>query len=306
MRAPTLPLPLDAIPTSVRGITVGHIQLTAMRHRMLAVNALYEGSPSPRALEVFWIVLGALVAHFEHGALSRKDIAARATGAISNATLSRAVGDAERLGLVTTRPSPTDSRSQIIMPRRRAIAYLLAPQRVRMAWAAYFDILRKAFQDNPATSEVHRPALDAWLENLQRLPTTSKAIITGKLQLKALERSLRILLRFRAPGDFSLAYETFWIVTEADIASIENRIVTQKDLTARASGMFSPATISRAITNAEAKNWITVVAAESDNRVRNLLPTPYALSDFWNQPRIDQGWREYLEIFTQVVPMTDR
>ena len=272
---------------------------------MLAVSALSGGLPGPRALEVFWVVLGAVVAHFEHDALSRKDIAARATGAVSNATLSRAVRDAERLGLVTTRPSPTDGRSQIIMPQRRAIAYALAPQRAGVAWAAYFAILRSAFQDNPATPEVYRPVLEAWLEDLQRLPIARKVIISTKLQLKALERSLHILLGFRAPGDFSLAYETFWIVTEANIASTENRIVTQKDLTARASGMFSPATISRAIHNAETKNWITSVAAQPDNRVRCLLPTDYALSVFWDQVRIDQGWREYMEIFTRVVPVAD-
>lgn len=301
-----MPLALDAVPTSVRGIAAGHIQLIAMRHRMLAVAALSGGVSEPRSLEIFWVVLAALIAHFEHGVLSRKDIGARATGAISNATLSRAVRDAERLGLVWTGPSPTDRRSQIIMPDRRAIAYVLAPQRVRRAWAAYFEVLQAALLDDPAAPALHRPVLTAWLARLQRLPASRKAIITGKLQLKAFERSLRILLGFRAPGDFSLAYETFWIVTEANIASTENRGVTQKDLTARASGMFSPATISRAIHNAEAKNFITSTAAKSDNRVRSLLPTDYALRVFWDPIRIDQAWREYMEIFTQIVPMVER
>lgn len=50
----------DILPTPARSLAAARIQLTAVTHRMLAVDAL--SGAEPRASEIFWTVLEALIA----------------------------------------------------------------------------------------------------------------------------------------------------------------------------------------------------------------------------------------------------
>lgn len=290
---------LRRVAAADKALAVGRLHRKAMHRRMAVIRRFRDQAHMPRALEAYWVVLAAMVARLEGRPLTQKDLAASGTGAISAATISRAVNDVERHGWIVTAASGTDSRSQVIEPTPRALAFFVSPERVAGSWDDFFAILAAAVAPLQGTDPAAWPFAEAWLARLDLLPVEAKALATGRLQLTTFERAIRIILRGRAPGDFARAYEGFWVIVETIVAALEGSLLTQKDLTIRARGLTSAATISRVIGELQAHQWVTIEALPTDSRVRVLAPSALALQAFLAVPRVEQAWRACTSIFLQ-------
>lgn len=128
----------------------------------------------------------------------------------------------------------------------------------------------------------------------KRLPLKAKAIAVGHWHREALERRAVVIREFRQLRDMPRALEGFWIVTEACLAHFEERVITQKDLAALATGTVSPATISRAIQDIEGKGWIVTRPSGTDARVRIIEITPRA-KDYYLS-KVDASWDAFWSI----------
>ncbi len=135
------------IPLHAKAIAIGRWHQEALIRRGVIIRQFRGLHEIPRALEGFWIVLEACLAHLEGRSLTQKDLAARATGTASPATISRAVQDIEEEGWITTRASNTDTRVQVIELTPMALEFYLS--RVEDAWTAFWSIAATALQVAP-------------------------------------------------------------------------------------------------------------------------------------------------------------
>lgn len=137
------------VPLKAKAIAVGQWHREALARRGSIIREFRSLRDIPRALEGFWIVLEAAMAHFEERTITQKDLAAMATGTASPATISRAIQDMETEGWIVTRPSETDARVRIVEITPRATEYYLA--RVEAAWEAFWSITETALnaEDKP-------------------------------------------------------------------------------------------------------------------------------------------------------------
>ena len=126
------------------------------------------------------------------------------------------------------------------------------------------------------------------------IPPEAKALALGRFHLRALARQWDIIRVVRGRRDIRRALEGFWIVLEALVAHFEARTLTQKDLTARAEGTSSAATISRAIGDIEQEGWIRTIPTPGDHRVRTIQVTEQALGLYLM--RVDSGWDDFWSI----------
>ncbi|MEI7713145.1 MAG: MarR family winged helix-turn-helix transcriptional regulator [Rhodospirillales bacterium] len=127
-----------------------------------------------------------------------------------------------------------------------------------------------------------------------RIPLAAKAIAIGRWHREAQARRAAIIGELREQREIPRAQEAFWIVAEACLAHFEGRVMTQKDLAARATGTVSPATISRAIQDSEVEGWIVVKPSLLDARVRIVEATPKAM-DYYRS-KIEPAWQAFWSI----------
>jgi hypothetical protein len=249
--------PLDPLlPHAAKALVVGRLHLSVLHRRMAAIRALCGAEPGARALEMFWVIVNAMSAELEHEDLTQKQLTARVAGAISNATMSRTIHDAERLGWIRTRVSPSDQRSRVITALPAATAYFRDPAWIGAAWD---DCLRSLAALREETCRRHPEAadsFDAWLDRLRALADLDRLRVLGHLQLTAFDRFIRILIAARGQADFVRGHEAFWVVVETILAAVEGRVLTQKELTARAAGLYSAPTLSRVVQDAATRGWI--------------------------------------------------
>ncbi len=130
------------VPLKAKAIAIGRWHQQALVRRAAIIREFRQLHEVPRALEGFWIVIEASLAHFEGRTLTQKDLAARATGTASAATISRAIQDIEREGWIVTRVSDTDARVRLIELTPRAEQYYLS--RVEASWQAFWSIAETA------------------------------------------------------------------------------------------------------------------------------------------------------------------
>ena len=128
----------------------------------------------------------------------------------------------------------------------------------------------------------------------KRLPLKAKAIAIGHWHREALARRAAVIREFRTLRDIPRALEGFWIVMEACLAHFEDRVMTQKDLAALATGTASPATISRAIQDIEGQGWIVTRPSNTDARVRIIEITPRAKEYYLS--KVDASWDAFWSI----------
>lgn len=295
-------LGLDAlVPHRSKALAVGRFHRDVLRRRLEAIRVLCGAAQGARALEMFWIVQSAVVAALDDEDVSQKQLAARVAGSISVSTISRTVQDAEQLGWVQTRPSARDQRIRMIAPSDRATAFFLDPARLAAEWADCQAVLSDLRDQTVRAYPDTGTRLDAWFAALARLTDLDRARITGRLQLTAFDRLLRILVDARGGPDFVRGHEAFWIVLETIVTAVEGGVLTQKDLAARAAGLYSAATLSRVVRNAVARGWV-VSRAGHDGRTRMLEPTSRALEYFFSERQVDSGWHDYVGIFLRAAP----
>jgi DNA-binding MarR family transcriptional regulator len=132
------------IPLQAKAIAIGRWHQEALTRRGAVIRQFRGLHEIARALEGFWIVLEACLAHLEGRSLTQKDLAARATGTASPATISRAIQDIEAEGWIVTRASDTDTRVQVIELTPVALEFYLS--RVEDAWTAFWSIAATALQ----------------------------------------------------------------------------------------------------------------------------------------------------------------
>ncbi len=130
------------LPLRAKAIAIGHWHREALSRRAAIVREFRQLRDVPRALEGFWIVMEACLAHLEGEIVTQKDLAALATGTASPATISRAVQDMEDKGWIVTRPSGTDARVRIIEVTPRALEYYMS--KVEASWDAFWSIAETA------------------------------------------------------------------------------------------------------------------------------------------------------------------
>ena len=130
------------LPLRAKAIAIGHWHREALSRRAAIVREFRQLRDVPRALEGFWIVMEACLAHLEGEIVTQKDLAALATGTASPATISRAIQDMEDKGWIVTRPSGTDARVRIIEVTPRALEYYMS--KVEASWDAFWSIAETA------------------------------------------------------------------------------------------------------------------------------------------------------------------
>ena len=140
------------IPLKAKAIAIGRWHQEALSRRGAVIRAVPELRDMPRSAEGFWIVIEACLARFEDRVLTQKDLAARANGTASPATVSRAIQDTEAGGWIVTRVSKTDGRVRIVDVTPRAEAFYLS--RVEAAWQAFWSIAETALRAADDTDEV--------------------------------------------------------------------------------------------------------------------------------------------------------
>ena len=138
---------LAKIPLKAKAIAIGRWHQAAMARRGAVIREFRELREIPRALEGFWIVVEACLAHFEDRVITQKDLAALATGTASPATISRTIQDIEAEGWIVTRPSETDARVRIVDITPRAKEYYLS--RVEASWQTFWSIAETALETAP-------------------------------------------------------------------------------------------------------------------------------------------------------------
>ncbi|WP_206030203.1 MarR family transcriptional regulator [Roseomonas sp. AR75] len=88
----------------------------------------------------------------------------------------------------------------------------------------------------------------------------------------------RGMVAIRVAGQPSVrSREVAWCVAEALNASFHGQRLTHKDLAALASGVISPATVTRALDRAELRGLVTRRPAPEDARVLLIAPTAAAV-----------------------------
>ena len=125
-------------------------------------------------------------------------------------------------------------------------------------------------------------------ERTKRLPMKAKAIAIGHWHRESMARRAAVIHEFRQMRNTPRAQEGLWIVMEVCLAHFEDRVMTQKDLAALATGTVSPATISRAIQDVEEQGWIVTRPSDTDARVRIVEATPRAMAYYLS--KVDASW----------------
>lgn len=119
----------------------------------------------------------------------------------------------------------------------------------------------------------------------------AKALALGRLHLAAVRQRAAAMRKYPELGDTQRGAVAVWILLEALVAHLEARDLTQKDLAARANGLVSAATVSRAIGAVERQGWIAARPGLDDHRLRLLTLTPTGLAlCLANTPR---NWEEF-------------
>ena len=126
------------------------------------------------------------------------------------------------------------------------------------------------------------------------IPIDAKALALARFHLAAFARRGAVIRQFRTLREIFRSLEAFWIIQEAILAHFEKRTLTQKDLTARATGTSSAATMSRSIRDVAREGWIVIETDKSDTRVRTIHATSRALEYYLS--RVDDGWDEFWSI----------
>ena len=298
------------IPLREKALFTARLHLAVMRHRMRVIVQSRESGEVVRGTEMFWVILGALIGHLENETVTQKSLAATVDGAFSAATISRAIRDARIRGWITVRADPRDIRSRAVFVTEKTIGRFTNETGIQSSWAYHLRALTP-LQEFVRKNHANVSAVfDAWIDGLNRLPLASKTLVLCHLHQKAFERFVAIVLVHRQPGEFTRVYEIFWMFLETIVAALDGKPMTQKDLVANASGLYSDATISRVVQEGVDKGWIVATPAVFDARVRQLTPTDKVLADFYREEKVARSWRDYMSIFDgymddDFVPMSD-
>lgn len=288
---------LIAITDRERAVFAGRLHLLAMRHRHRIVHKVLRPGDVSRTVEMTWIVLGALLGFQERRVVTQKDLVAAMAGAISPSTLSRAVGDAVDEGWVSTRAHPDDVRLRVIEVTEKCIHSFVRDAVVDASWEYHTQPLRDLRDQLLADRPQHGRIFGAWLAERDQWPIRDKALAITRLHAKTYERLVSLVLAHRRPGDFTRAYETLWIIMESILAQVDGGAVTQKQLVAAAAGIFSAATISRAVRECTEKQWVECAPSAHDGRVLRILPAERSLAHFYHPTQIADAWQAYFSLF---------
>ncbi|MFC7609608.1 hypothetical protein [Teichococcus aestuarii] len=98
--------------TASRAMVAAHTAVMRRQFALLGSSRL----PAVRGMERIWCFMEAVRAAQRGTRLTQKDLYALSSGALSMATLSRAVADGVELGYLMQRPAPEDSRVRLIEP----------------------------------------------------------------------------------------------------------------------------------------------------------------------------------------------
>jgi len=290
---------LAAITERERAIFAGRTHLLAMRHRHRVVRRVRQSGEVSRTMEMAWVVLGALLGYLERRVVTQKNLAAAMAGAVSPPTLSRAIHDAIDEGWITTHPHPDDVRLRVIEVSEKSVHSFTRDSVIEASWAYHTQPLRDLLAQLLADRPSHGRVFGAWLAERDRWPVHDRGLIVTRLHAKTFERLVLLILAHRRPGDFTRAYETLWIILEAILAQVDGGVLTQKDLVAAANGLFSSATISRAVRECTEKQWITCARSARDSRVLSIHPAERALAHFYHPNQVAGAWRDYFPLFAE-------
>lgn len=293
----TIDRALAVITDQERAVFAGRMHLLAMRHRHNVVRKVRQSGEVSRTMEMTWVVLGALLGFLEHRLVTQKSLAAAMTGAVSPPTLSRAIHDAVDEGWVTTRVHPDDIRLRVIEASEQSIHSFARDSVIGASWDYHTGPLRDLRDRLLADRHTHGLVFGAWLAERDRWSVRDKTLVITRLHVKTFERLVFLILSHRRPGDFTRAYETLWIILEAILTQIDGDVVTQKQLVAAADGLFSPATISRAVHECTEKEWVVCERSAQDSRVLRILPAERALTYFYHPAQVATAWRDYFSLF---------
>lgn len=288
---------LAAITDQEKAEFAGRMHLLAMRHRHRVIRKVRQAGEVSRGTEMSWVVLGALLGFLERRVVTQKSLAAAMAGALSPPTLSRAIRDAVNEGWLTTRVHPDDVRLRVIEVSEQAIHSFVRDSVVAASWEYHTQPLRTLRDQLLANRPAHGRVFGTWLAERDRWPVHDKALIVTRLHVTTFERLVSLILAHRRPGDFTRAYETLWIILEAILVRLDGDVLTQKQLVAAANGLFSPATISRAVHECTEKQWIVSARSEHDSRVLQILPADRALAYFYNPTQVASAWQAYFSLF---------
>lgn len=109
-----------------RALAAVHTSVMRRQFALLASSRL----PAVRGTERIWCFMEAVRAAQRGMRLTQKDLYALSSGALSMATLSRAVADGVEQGHLVQRPAPEDSRVRLIEPTASGLRWLaeMAPE----------------------------------------------------------------------------------------------------------------------------------------------------------------------------------
>jgi hypothetical protein len=96
---------LDRVPLHAKAIAARRWYQYAMLRQAASLREFRENHDSARTSEGYWIVIETCLAHLEGRTLTQKDLAARASGAASAATVSRAIQGLDERGFLVIRVS---------------------------------------------------------------------------------------------------------------------------------------------------------------------------------------------------------
>ncbi|MBI0432447.1 hypothetical protein [Roseomonas sp. KE0001] len=113
------PAPLDA---ASEAAVAAHVAVLRRQYALLAQAG--RGGPVVRGPEMLWCFLEAALAQSRGERLTHKDLQAYCAGALSPATLSRALADAVARGYLLQSPAPEDSRVKLITPSEGGMRFL--------------------------------------------------------------------------------------------------------------------------------------------------------------------------------------
>lgn len=297
MHGETIDRALAAITDTEKAVFAGRMHLLAMRHRHHVIRKVRQPGEVSRGTEMSWVVLSALLGFLERRVVTQKSLAAAMAGALSPPTLSRAIRDAVNEGWITTRVHPDDVRLRVIEVSEQSVHSFVRDSVIVASWDYHTQPLRDLRDQLLVDRSAHGRVFGAWLAERDRWPVQDKALTVTRLHAKTFERLVSLILAHRQPGDFTRAYETLWIILEAILARIDGNAVTQKQLVAAADGLFSSATISRAVHECTEKQWVVSARSERDSRVLQILPADRALAYFYHPPQVASAWQDYFSLF---------
>lgn len=90
------------------------LEAAALRRALTGAEALRDLVGAARALASYWVALEVACARGRDEPISQKQLAARAHGVWSQATISRAIQDLTRAGLLSIKENPRDRRSPFL------------------------------------------------------------------------------------------------------------------------------------------------------------------------------------------------